>query len=670
MGGRLVAAVAAVVVLAASAAPAPAAGPAPAQVEGDGVQVEGVSQTAYVGRDGMWNLVLDVSGAPAGSTVEATVREEVETRDAYLGASFYGIVGERVLSLPDVALDDVPRRGGRREVSLAVSLRQDPPAGPQPPGWAFVERGLLPGVYPVDVRVVDADGIERDRLVVPLTRVPTGEEAGADAPALQVAPVVRLGAVPDLPEAVADAQELDPPPFTVADLADEVAGLAAGIEEADDLPLTLVPRPESIEALGRTDDGERARDDLRAASRGAQVVDGPYVELPIGTWVAARLDDELTRQRERGHTVLTQQVGRVDGSTWDATGGITAEAAASLWSVGVRTLLLGRDGLEPAGPVDGPVTIAAAPDRQLEAVVPDGSLSDALTRRGDLVLDSAGLAAELALTAAARPAPSGVVIVPPVGWSADPDAVVALEAVLTHELAPVVPVSLAAFLDAVPSRGPRALAPAIQPDLSLHAVRLATARSQLSSYASLVGSGADEVARLDLRLLLSGSADLTPEQRSALVDESIATTSERFEAVRAPSRQTVTLTSSTGDIPLTIDNDLEVPVRVVIDLRSEGRVEFRGTPRMTTVLDPGRNTVSIPVRARAPGDSTIDIVVRTPDDVVEVDEVRYTVRSSALSGIGVVLSGGAIVFLVVWWGRHWAATRRARRSAAGAAPAT
>jgi hypothetical protein len=40
---------------------------------------------------------------------------------------------------------------------------------------------------------------------------------------------------------------------------------------------------------------------------------------------------------------------------------------------------------------------------------------------------------------------------------------------------------------------------------------------------------------------------------------------------------------------------------------------------------------------------------------------RYTVRSTAVSGVGLALSIGAGVFLTVWWARHWRRTRRSKK---------
>jgi hypothetical protein len=56
--------------------------------------------------------------------------------------------------------------------------------------------------------------------------------------------------------------------------------------------------------------------------------------------------------------------------------------------------------------------------------------------------------------------------------------------------------------------------------------------------------------------------------------------------------------------------------------------------------------------------SPVTIQVTSPDGGLLVTSSRVTVRSTAVSGIGYVLSVGAGLFLVIWWFRHW---RRARR---------
>jgi hypothetical protein len=44
-----------------------------------------------------------------------------------------------------------------------------------------------------------------------------------------------------------------------------------------------------------------------------------------------------------------------------------------------------------------------------------------------------------------------------------------------------------------------------------------------------------------------------------------------------------------------------------------------------------------------------------------VSRTLVQVRSTFVSGVGVVLSFGAGLFLLLWWARNWRTVRRARR---------
>ncbi|HEX7132138.1 MAG TPA: DUF6049 family protein [Iamia sp.] len=651
---RVVAAVAATALVGLTGPGAGATGPPtsarPAAQAPARVGIRALAQDPWVTRGGTWSLQLALTGAPAGSTVTADLHERVEDRSQY-EKSLLGVIDTDVKdSLPEVDVDAAEvQPDGARSVSLAVSLNQTP-SEDAPAGWQFFSSGLRVGVYPVDIRVVDADGVERGRVVVHIVRVPSGTEAGADDPPILVAPVVRIGTGPTV----------DPQGDAVPDpgIARQVDDLTDGLAMGGGLPLTLVPRPESIEALARDEDADGSLTALQGATRTRQMVDGPYVEVPLPAWVDLGLTDELSRQRDRGNSVLTEHLGRADSSTWDARAGLSPAAAAALWPVGVRSVILAPGAVE-GGAVTGPITIGAGPGT-MQAVVPDAILSGALTRREDPVLAAADFAAELALRAATTEGVQGVVIDPPESWLDDPANVALADRVLLDPLAPAQPVTVAELLETVPNTGTRELAPTMPLDLGDYPERLSLARVRLSSYASLVGSGTPEVGSLDQRLLLSGSAALTADEQSAYVEEVLAVTESRFQALQAPDEQTVTLTSSDGDVPLTLLNDLDRPATVRVDLSSNGRVEVRDFPP-TQTLQPGRNQLQIPVHARAPGDATIDITIRTTDGVVVIDEVDYTVRSTAVPGIGIVLSAGAVAFLLIWWARHWVQARRARR---------
>src|SRR3546814_19258589 len=51
----------------------------------------------------------------------------------------------------------------------------------------------------------------------------------------------------------------------------------------------------------------------------------------------------------------------------------------------------------------------------------------------------------------------------------------------------------------------------------------------------------------------------------------------------------------------------------------------------------------------------------SPDGGITLASATHTVQSTAVSGAGLVLSIGALLFLVVWWARHCHKTRRSRK---------
>jgi hypothetical protein len=78
------------------------------------------------------------------------------------------------------------------------------------------------------------------------------------------------------------------------------------------------------------------------------------------------------------------------------------------------------------------------------------------------------------------------------------------------------------------------------------------------------------------------------------------------------------------------------------------------------VLEPGNLTLTIPVRARASARFPLRASLLSPDGV-ELRRSRFTIISTVFSGVGIVLSIGAGLFLLLWWGSHWRTARRDRR---------
>jgi hypothetical protein len=196
-------------------------------------------------------------------------------------------------------------------------------------------------------------------------------------------------------------------------------------------------------------------------------------------------------------------------------------------------------------------------------------------------------------------------------------------------------------------------------DLGRYPDDLALTELTLLGYESLVGAEHPQLETLHQLTLTSADASLDAEQRRAYlarVSEGIQGT---VEAIDTPDDQTITLTARTGTIPLRLHNNNTFPVAVVVDLESE-RLEFPDGEQITTTLPPGDTQLDVRVRTRASGAFPLEARVSSPDGIIELSSTEYRVRSTALSGVGVVLSVGAGLILLGWWARHFRSLRRNR----------
>ncbi len=81
--------------------------------------------------------------------------------------------------------------------------------------------------------------------------------------------------------------------------------------------------------------------------------------------------------------------------------------------------------------------------------------------------------------------------------------------------------------------------------------------------------------------------------------------------------------------------------------------------------------VDVPVQARASGAFKLEATITSPDArLLPVASSQFNVRSTAVSGVGLVLTIAAGLFLLLWWGRHFRRTRRAKRLIASDHPST
>jgi hypothetical protein len=131
-------------------------------------------------------------------------------------------------------------------------------------------------------------------------------------------------------------------------------------------------------------------------------------------------------------------------------------------------------------------------------------------------------------------------------------------------------------------------------------------------------------------------------------------------------QSTITVTSSKAEIPIGFKNTSDRDVTVHLKLTSD-RLLFPAGAELDIPLPAKRSTtVRVAVETRGSGTSPVHLTVTTAGGLTIGGTTTIKVRSSFVSGVGIFLTVGAIVFLSVWWG--WDIRRRRKRK--GDAPTT
>jgi hypothetical protein len=126
----------------------------------------------------------------------------------------------------------------------------------------------------------------------------------------------------------------------------------------------------------------------------------------------------------------------------------------------------------------------------------------------------------------------------------------------------------------------------------------------------------------------------------------------------AVSSGSVTFTSQRGEVPVTVVNGAEYPVRVRIDV-SSAKLRFpEGNDRVLDPLAPPGETVTFAALADATGTFPITVRLSSPDGRTVVATDELLVRSTAANVVGLALTAGGAAFLAVWYGRRIVTGRR------------
>jgi hypothetical protein len=120
--------------------------------------------------------------------------------------------------------------------------------------------------------------------------------------------------------------------------------------------------------------------------------------------------------------------------------------------------------------------------------------------------------------------------------------------------------------------------------------------------------------------------------------------------IRVVASRIVTLTSRSGLVPVTLENDTSAMVTVVLDLSSTDRARLRSATRVERTVPQGQKVqVEIEVRAESAGTFPVDIRLLTPDGAPLSPDghLRVLVRSSAYGMIAILITAAAAGILAI-----------------------
>lgn len=628
-----------------------------------------VDQTTFVAPEDVLGLGFELDEPPDGALVELALYPRVTSRIQFGETLERAGLGEPVRTfgpLEDAALPRDDDGVVRLELPIV-------PAGAELPfvGFQLAE----PGVYPLVLTVTTVDGNPVDQLVSHVVRLPPDVPETVGVP-LSVGLVVSL----DAPLTLDPGQPGALDPAILAGIEETVAALA----DHPGIPLTVSPRPETLEAMAATGGAaEPTLATLAGALEGRQFQHRTWVPVHLGDWAR---HDLLEGQLAAGAASVHSTLGVLpSSSTWSADATMDPHALGELVDRGVQQVLLPERLLDPADLDDLAVTltqrftIADDRGRAVPAVQTDELLENLLTSSPQPALAANRVLADLSVLALDLPDIARHAVLRTPGGAGAPEALRVVLAELEHAAGtgsaarPLLePVTLASLFErsapVEPEEGETPRGWIFEPPGALGAYpqQLAAARAAVNALGSTfpserpAGGGNDPVGAADRLLWASADRSLDDEERRELLEQASHRAHEALNPIVLADQGAITLTDTESVIPIAIENGTGETAIVRLHLRAD-RLEFPDGDAIELELEPGPNRHEIRVETRATGAFPIGLSLRTADDQIELTAARFTVRSTAVSGIGLVLSLCAGVFLALWWIRNIRSTRRRRQ---------
>lgn len=443
---------------------------------------------------------------------------------------------------------------------------------------------------------------------------------------------------------------------------------------------TLAPSPATMQALADTP-SLAAKDALGAlagwaTTPGNEVLGRAFAPVSISQLGRAGLGNQVAPQLSLGAHVVAGVLGaRTSPNPWVGGDGTTARALRLL-PTSVRDLLLpSRDLIRPTSLLtpDHPFILRVGGTRYMAMASDPALAAEAASAPGQPRLAAYNVLADLAQTYFEQPfatRPRGVALILPPSAAAQPAFLQALQDGLAGSpVLDTVPLAQL-FASSGGTTGADGTAWSLQASPSPfiqggRAWSASVARSvqQLQELSSAIGADASGMPAMRELIDVAESSGISPQLRQTMLSAFSGGLRSAISGIQVAGAGSVTLTSRTGDIPITLVSASPRHVTARLKLSSDELSFPQGASRLVHLGS--RNTVvDVPVRARAAGVFPARVVLLAPSGRLVLASRRLTIRSTAVSAVAIALTAGAAMVLAAWWIRSSTRARRARASSA------
>jgi hypothetical protein len=610
-----------------------------------------------VGPRGTWTIDLSIPRA-SSARLQVAIYPRLYTRTAFrqsLGGTFNSYASYWSGSLQASSLPPAP--GGGVELRLPINPAKPPPAGYLPA--AYLSQTSF-GVYPVQISLINDQG---GTTGLPVTTYLIWVPGPTGLPKLAVSWIV--------PVTAGTAREATGYNHLTRRQEAAVSSEVAALGSHPTVGLSLALSPQLAAALSTSGAGGRAILDALsgiASNPSHQLMPATYVPVDLPALAAAGLNREIADQLTAGTAALRTLLHvNPAGDTWAVNGPIDTAVVSQLKARGATRLVIPDSTLAAysyAYTFAQPVMLRSNPG--VEVVGADTGLQSHFTNGGDQVLQGEQLLAELAMIDSETPGETrGVAILAPGGWTPQPAFINTvlgglqgnplLQAVTADQLFSSVPPATSGGQSL--ARGLATSHATPFPDAS----SIRQLRRDMAALAVTYPGATATRNAMDQRLLSAESSALSPGARATAMGAVRQAMARALGQVNLPPAISLTLTARNGSLPITVIDRGALPARVTLELTSD-KLNFRpfrppaGACRSSATavvcrlrLTTPVTTLKVPVQTRTTGVFSLDLALKAPGGSVVLNQARYTVRSTAVSVVAIVLMVGAGLLLIMWW---------------------